>query len=368
MKKWIFPFLILLCFTRAEAEEPSVSAKSAIVFEYATGKIVFSKNPYEELPMASTTKIMTALVALERGNLTDLVTISPHAANVEGSSMYLRAGEKISLEDLLYGLMLSSGNDAAVAIAEHIGGSEEEFSKLMTDRAKELGCTHTQFKNPNGLPNDAHYTTAFELARITGKALEHPKFREIAGTKSKQIGNRQLTNHNKLLSMYEGTFGVKTGFTKASGRTLVSAVNRNGIELIGVTLHAPDDWDDHMKMFDYAFANMERRILAEKNAIVKTVSVENGEDAMAEVYMGGDFALSVLKTEKTSFSVNLPAKLSAPLPAESEVGVVTFYLEDVKMGEVPLVIHEEIPEKSKPFFFRYLFFVFQKWNDFYKMF
>ena len=276
MKKWIFPFLFLLCFTRVEAEEPSVSAKSAVVFEYATGKIIFSKNPHEALPMASTTKIMTALVALERGNLDELVTISPHAANIEGSSMYLRAGENISLEHLLYGLMLSSGNDAAVAIAEHIGRNEEAFSKLMTDRAKELGCVRTQFKNPNGLPNQEHYTTAFELARITGKALEYPKFREIVATKSKQIGERHLTNHNKLLSIYDGAFGVKTGFTKASGRTLVSAANRNGIELIGVTLNAPDDWDDHVKMFDYAFENMERRVLAEKDIMMQTTQPRTG--------------------------------------------------------------------------------------------
>ncbi len=361
MKKYIVILCVIFLSMPVRAEEPSVSAKSAVVLEYATGKIVYAKNENEKLPMASTTKIMTALIALERGNLSDIVTIGPKASGVEGSSMYLKTGEQLTLEELLYGLMLSSGNDAAVAIAEHIAGSEEAFAKMMTERAVELGCTNTAFQNANGLPDDAHYTTAFELARITGKALENAKFREIAASKSARVGMRQLTNHNKLLSMYEGAIGVKTGFTKASGRTLVSAAVRDGVELIAVTLSAPDDWDDHMKMLDYGFANMERRHLATGNAIAGTVVVEDGIKAEAQVCFAGDFALSVRKQEKTEILYILPPSIAAPVQKGEEIGKAEFLLEGIKMGEVGLVIGETVDAVAIPSLFDYMHTIFIKW-------
>jgi len=361
MKKHIILLCVLLLSMPVRAEEPSVSAKSAVVLEYATGKTVYAKNENEKLPMASTTKIMTALLALERGNLSDIITIGPKAAGVEGSSMYLKAGEQLSLEELLYGLMLSSGNDAAVAIAEHIAGSEEAFAKMMTDRAVALGCTNTSFQNANGLPNDNHYTTALELARITGKALENPKFREIAASKSARVGMRQLTNHNKLLSMYEGAIGVKTGFTKASGRTLVSAAVRDGVELIAVTLSAPDDWDDHMKMLDYGFANMERRHLATGNAIAGAVTVADGTKTDVQVCFAGDFSISVCKSEKTEIQYILPQSVAAPIHKGAEVGKAEFYLEGIKMGEVGLISGETVDALAQPTLFDYFYIVIIKW-------
>lgn len=243
--------------------EPSVSAQAAVMTEVSSGKILYSKNADKVLPMASTTKIMTALVAVEAAGdrLDEVVEISDSAAGVEGSSMYLEKGEKMTLRELLYGLMLSSGNDAAVAIAENIGGSVEGFVDMMNQKAAEMGLTSTHFVNPNGLPDESHYSSANDMAKMTCHAMKNPDFAEIVGTKSYNISGegksypRTLSNHNKLLRMYEGCIGVKTGFTKAAGRCLVSCAERDGLMLVCVTLNAPDDWNDHTLMFNYGFEN-----------------------------------------------------------------------------------------------------------------
>ncbi|MBQ7033902.1 MAG: D-alanyl-D-alanine carboxypeptidase [Clostridia bacterium] len=362
MKHWILLLIIFLLVLPVQAEElPEISAKSAVVLEYATGAVPYAKNAESRLPMASTTKIMTALVALESGNPSDTVTIGPNAVGVEGSSMYLKAGEQMTLEELLYGLMLSSGNDAAVAIAEHIAGSEAAFAERMTARAQELGCINTQFKNANGLPDDEHYTTALELARITGKALEHEKFREIVSTKSKRIGTRTLSNHNKMLSLYEGAVGVKTGYTKAAGRTLVSAAERDGITLIAVTLNAPDDWDDHTKMLDYSFSGMERRVITRKNTYAGIVPVEGGTMEVVHICFGADFSLSVVKTAETEIKMKLPPSVQAPVAAGQEVGSGEVLVNGVKMGEVPLLTAAVVEQETAPAFRDYLYMVFVRW-------
>ncbi len=366
MKFLILYIILSLLPVSVCAAEVDVSAKSAICFEYTTGKTVYAKNEKERLPMASTTKIMTALIALECGNLDDMVTISKRAACTEGSSMYLKAGEKVPLETLLYGLMLSSGNDAAVAIAEHIGESIENFSAMMTQKARELGCVDTQFKNPNGLPDDNHYTTAFDLARITGKALENQKFREIVASKYANVGGKNLTNHNKLLSLYEGAIGVKTGFTRASGRTLVSAAQRDGVELICVTLNAPDDWDDHIKMLDFGFSEMERRVICTKGEIARLrVPVESGEREHVNIVFGGDISLSVLKQDKTSVNLMIPESISAPVSVDEPVGIAEIYLENVKMGEIALLAQENIGKTTPPGFLRVFLSVLEKWSQFF---
>ena len=201
------------------AEPPQVTARAAVVLDQATGRILFSKNAYEQLPMASTTKIMTAVLAIESGRLSETVTVSEQAALVEGSSVELEAGEEKTLEELLYGLILRSGNDAAVAIAEFLAGSVEEFAERMTERAHQLGAVHTKFMNPHGLDHEEHYTTAYDLALIAAHAMTLPKFREVAATAEKKISwpgrpyDRILRNQNKLLTMYEGAEGIKTGWT-----------------------------------------------------------------------------------------------------------------------------------------------------------
>ncbi len=255
---------IVLCFfmnvTAVSALD--ISAEYACVIECVTGKVLYSKNSDAEAPMASTTKIMTAIAAIENSNLDDALTISRNAAYQEGSSAYFRIGDEVRMEDVLYGLMLNSGNDAAVAIAEHIGGDVDSFCALMNETARGIGALNTNFVNPNGLYDDEHYTTAHDLAKITAYAMKNDTFRKIVSSKTKQITvlntNVKMTfqNHNKLLSMYEGANGVKTGFTKKAGRCLVSSAVRDGIELVAVTLNAPNDWNDHKYLLDKCFSEV----------------------------------------------------------------------------------------------------------------
>jgi D-alanyl-D-alanine carboxypeptidase/D-alanyl-D-alanine carboxypeptidase (penicillin-binding protein 5/6) len=243
---------------------------------------------------------MTALVAIENCDVKTMVEVSPCAVGVEGSSIYLYEGEKLTLEDLLYAMLLESANDAAAAIAIAVGGSIEGFADLMNEKAAELGLENTHFTNPHGLDNDEHYTTARELAVIAGEALRNEVFREIVSTYKKDIplneteGVRLLINHNKLLKSYEGSVGVKTGYTKKSGRCLVSAAERDGLFLICVTLNAPDDWQDHSTILDYGFSLYESRILC-----------LDGEYQHVMPIVGGDQDYVVL-TNKGDVKVTLP--------------------------------------------------------------
>ncbi len=242
------------------AAPPSVSAKGAVLMEVESGTVIFGKNENAQMPMASTTKIMTALVALERMPPDALVTVTEASVGVEGSSIYLTVGETLSMEDLLYALLLESANDAAETIAVAVAGNVPAFAALMNEKASELGLTDTHFINPHGLDAEGHYTTAKELACLTRAALENEHFRRICSTRRRIIplrgkeGVRLLLNHNKLLASYDGCIGVKTGFTKKTGRCLVSAAERDGVSLIAVTLGAPDDWRDHTAMLDYGFS------------------------------------------------------------------------------------------------------------------
>ena len=250
----------------AIAATPTTSCECSCLYLPQNNTILYDKNANRRHPMASTTKIMTALVALENSAPSDEVIVSPMAVGIEGSSIYLTAGEHQTMEALLYALLLESANDAAAAIAIHLGGSIEGFANMMNKKAAELGLCDTHFTNPHGLADDEHYTTAAELARMTACAMENPHFREIVATRRKTItvnngeGVRALSNHNKLLRAYPDCIGVKTGFTKKSGRCLVSAAERDGMLLIAVTLDAPDDWRDHTAMLDFGFSLYEGRI------------------------------------------------------------------------------------------------------------
>ena len=238
----------------------NVSAHSAVLIDAGNGEILFGKNENEQRSMASTTKIMTSLLAIEHGKPDDIVTITDEMVRVEGTSMGLKAGDKVTIEGLVYGMLLSSGNDAANAVAIAIAGDAESFAELMNKRAKEIGANNTNFVTPSGLDDEQHYSTAYDMALIAMEAMKNETFASIACQKTAKVkfGNppveHTLSNHNRLLSMYEGTIGIKTGFTKKSGRCLVSCAQRNGIRLIAVTLNAPDDWNDHMAMYDYGFS------------------------------------------------------------------------------------------------------------------
>lgn len=238
------------CMTAA-AEAVEVSAAAAVLMDADSGRLLYEKNGEKRMLIASTTKLMTALVALEQGGLQQEITVTGgHMA--EGSSMYLRPGEKLTLETLLYGLLLSSGNDAALAVTECMGGAVP-FVARMNEKAAELGMENTHFANPNGLDDEAHYSTAEDMAKLAAAAMDDPVLRRVASTRTARIGGRTLTNHNKLLSRVEGCVGLKTGYTRAAGRTLVSCAERDGVRLVAVTLQDGDDWNDHASLYEQGF-------------------------------------------------------------------------------------------------------------------
>ena len=238
------------CLT-AVTEAVEVSAAAAVLMDADSGRLLYEKNGEKRMLIASITKLMTALVALEQGGLQQEITVTGgHMA--EGSSMYLRPGEKLTLETLLYGLLLSSGNDAALAVTECMGGAVP-FVARMNEKAAELGMENTHFANPNGLDDEAHYSTAEDMAKLAAAAMDDPVLRRVASTRTARIGGRTLTNHNKLLSRVEGCVGLKTGYTKAAGRTLVSCAERDGVRLVAVTLQDGDDWNDHASLYEQGF-------------------------------------------------------------------------------------------------------------------
>ena len=241
---------LMSCMTAA-AEAVEVSAAAAVLMDADSGRLLYEKNGEKRMLIASTTKLMTALVALEQGGLQQEITVTGgHMA--EGSSMYLRPGEKLTLETLLYGLLLCSGNDAALAVTECMGGAVP-FVARMNEKAAELGMENTHFANPNGLDDEAHYSTAEDMAKLAAAAMDDPVLRRVASTRTARIGGRTLTNHNKLLSRVEGCVGLKTGYTRAAGRTLVSCAERDGVRLVAVTLQDGDDWNDHASLYEQGF-------------------------------------------------------------------------------------------------------------------
>lgn len=264
MLRALLRLCLLLCMLPAVAEAVEVSATAAVLLDADTGQVLYEKNGDEQMLIASTTKIMTALVVLEQAGLDDTVTVTrDHMA--EGSSMYLKPGETVRVEELLYGLLLCSGNDAALALTACAGGPEH-FVALMNEKAAALGMTRTSFANPNGLDAEGHYSTARDMAVLAAAAMEEPTFRRICSSRSVTIGQRTMENHNRLLRQVEGCIGLKTGYTKAAGRTLVSCAERCGCRLIAVTLRDSDDWADHAALYKYGFCLTAPRMTAQQVA------------------------------------------------------------------------------------------------------
>ncbi len=326
-----------------------ISAQSAVLIEASTGRIIYSQNANKQLPMASTTKIMTALVALEKMPLDTVIKISADAVGIEGSSIYLYEGERLTLEELLYALMLESANDAAVAIAIAVAGSVDEFAALMNQKAEALGLKSTHFANPHGLDADDHYTTSYELAIITAAALENDVFREIVSTKKKTIpmrngeGTRVLVNHNKLLRSYDGAIGVKTGFTKKSGRCLVSAAERDGLRLIAVTIGAPDDWHDHSLMLDYGFATYKSFTLCADGEFEAPLWLVGGASEYAIVKNSGELNCILPQNHgEIRYVIELPRFEFAPVEQGDVVGRLVYLLnsgtDSILLGTLPLVV------------------------------
>ncbi len=349
-KKLTALFLAVLSFATlfyTKVGALDVSARSAILIEAETGQILFEKDAYTRRPMASTTKIMTALVAIESGDISREITVDALAAGVEGSSIYLKAGDKITLEALIWALMLESANDAAAAIAIGVAGSIEAFADMMNEKARSLGLSDTNFTNPHGLSDDNHYTTAYDLARLSAAAMQNETFRRIVSTDKYRITYadtaRSLHNHNKMLHIYDGAVGVKTGFTKASGRCLVSAAERDGMTLIAVTLGAPDDWADHTSMLDLGFSSIERVSLIEPRESVfisPCIGSEKGEvtiknrDGLSLILPTGD--------KNITRKIILPRYFWAPVNEGDIVGKIEFYSGNNKLGEVALYAEESV--------------------------
>ncbi len=325
------------------AEDPDPSALAAILMDRRTGRVLWAKNSHQQLAIASTTKIMTAILALEYGREDDLVVVSKAAADTEGSSIWLEAGEEKTLRELIYGLLLRSGNDAAVAIAEHLAGSVDNFCVLMNSKARELGALNTCFANPHGLPHDHHYSTAYDLAIISAYALHNDRFREIIATPEYTISwpghpwDRALGNQNRLLEIYPGGDGIKTGWTKKAGRCFVGSATREGWQLIVVVLNAPEMWEDAVELLDYGFNTFTCEKVLYQGQVVLSAPVLKGQSA-ADVAVSRDFYFPLLPGERSQirFHFILNQKIKAPLSAGSKVGEVEIYLQDQLIGKVDL--------------------------------
>lgn len=336
------------------ASAPVVGAQSAVLMEADSLHILISHNGSQRLPMASTTKIMTALVAIEHTKKLDReVKVSEEAAGIEGSSIYLSAGEKLTMEQLLYALMLESANDAAAAIACEVAGSVEEFAVLMNEKAEELELTNTHFTNPHGLDNEDHYTTAEDLAKIACAALQNETFKKIVSTYKNKIplnggeGTRVLVNHNRLLQSYEGAIGVKTGFTKRSGRCLVSAAQRDGVTLVAVTLNDPDDWKDHKEMLDYGFSAYQSYTLAEEGSLTFSIPCTGGQKEYITISNKDALSVSLPKSGGT-ITTKLEAKpfLYAPIKKGDLIGYTIFLRDGKEIGRVAMYADMACPTEK----------------------
>lgn len=324
----IFPCRILAVET---------SAASAILMDADSGRVLYERNADRKMLIASTTKILTALVAIEEGDLHDSVKVSREAAYTEGSAMYLTEGETLTLETLLYGVLLCSGNDAAVAVAQHVGGSVKGFVALMNEKARELGMEHSSFANPNGLDDEQHYSTARDMAKLARAALENETLMRIASTRSVTIGGRTMTNHNKLLHYVDGCLGLKTGYTKAAGRTLVSCAEKNGQRLIAVTLQDGNDWADHQALYEYGFSAYPARTCAARGQALTQAPVSGGVSPTVPLIAGAGFCYPAAETEQLTTRICLDEPLRAPVSAGKTVGAAVFCLNGTEIGRVPLV-------------------------------
>ncbi|MBP3691155.1 MAG: D-alanyl-D-alanine carboxypeptidase [Schwartzia sp.] len=333
-----------------------VTARSAVVMEALTGEVLYQRMMDERRYPASTTKIMSLITALEsnKGSLDDAVKISGTAADMEGSTMWLERGERYRLEDLLYGMMLVSGNDAATAVAEHVAGSVPAFAKRMTEKAHEIGATHTRFVNSCGLHDPLHYTTAHDLALITAYGYKNSTFRKIVSTKEWRVPlmkppfSRELENENMLLWIYPGANGVKTGYTDASGRCVVTAAERDGVQLIAVVLDGAYMWNDSIAMLDYGFRHIESRELVKKGEKLATVVVAGGEEQTVALVAEKELRLPVPKGDASAYrrEIKAPRSLEAPVRRGEKVGEAVYYYKGQKVASVPLKAESHVGREN----------------------
>lgn len=374
MKKKIIAFVsacaisLLLCINASAQVE--VSAQSAVLMCANNGKVLFNKNATKQLSMASTTKIMTALLALEAAMPETEITVTHEMVAVEGTSMGLVEGDSVSLRELVYGMLLQSGNDAANTVAHVVGGSPEGFAEMMNKRAAQIGMVNTNFVTASGLDHENHYSTAYDMALLACESIRNPEFAAICSLKNARLtyGNppyeRTLTNHNRLLWRYEDTVGIKTGFTKKSGRCLVSAAERNGILLVAVTLNAPNDWDDHISMFEYGFSQCEGVTVKIDAGELK---VAGGEESSVPLKLA--YEPVWIKGEKCEFRLLVRPFEYAPVSEGKVVGKALLLSDGKVIEEVTVItcgsvdVKHASPEAEEKGFFSDLF---QKFKDFFR--
>lgn len=347
----IITFLILFHIPVSANTKINVSSQYAVLMEQSSGRVLFEKGAHEKRRIASITKIMTAVLAIESGKLNEMVKVSKNATRAEGSSLYLKENEEVKLEDLVYGLMLRSGNDAAVAIAEYIGGSVEGFAFLMNQKADEIGMLHSHFTNPHGLDDsNDHYSTAYDMAILTRYAMMNDTYKLIAGTEVHRAPNpteswdRVWRNKNRLLTeLYDYSTGGKTGFTKLAKRTLVSTATKDGMDLIAVTLNGPDDWNDHINMFETAFETYEMVQVVEKGFISGIQSDKYKNKAVVK----HDFQYPVLETEKDEFELEYKLKqFKSERNIPEVIGELIITFDDQPIKTIPIYYTNEKEETS----------------------
>ena len=325
----------------------AISARKACVLDAVSGRFLLEKDADSQSLIASTTKIMTALVVCEQCNVLDRMRIPKEAVGIEGSSMYLQEGEVLTIQELLYGLMLRSGNDAAVALAIYCGGTVEGFAELMNDKARNLGLRNTHFVNPNGLDAPGHYSTARDLAVLAAYAMENPVFRQTVSTKNIKAGDRYLTNHNKLLWRVEGADGVKTGFTKAAGRILVSSAARDGRRILVSTIDDSNDWNDHETLLDEGFSRYRVERAVSAGDLLGTLAVLGGEAGRVEVLAAEDFSFALAPEEKTHTMLPGPGFVYAPVAEGEDAGYGYVLMKGKAIGKVPAVYGRTIEQEQE---------------------
>ncbi len=338
--------VILVAVLLLPCNVQAISAQKAILVDGETGRVLYEKNAHSRSLVASTTKIMTALVVCEQCNVLDRMRVPKEAVGIEGSSMYLKEGEVLTVQELLYGLMLHSGNDAAVALAIYCGGTVEGFVQLMNDKAHRLGLKNTHFENPNGLDSPGHYSTAADLATLTAYAMKNPLFAQTVSTKNVRIGNRSLQNHNKLLWRVDGADGVKTGYTIAAGRILVSSAQRNGRRLICVTINDGNDWVDHKTLLEDGFSKYQVQTVVTEGQVLGIRYLLGCQADTVPVVAQESFSFPLAKEETPQVVLSNMGFVYGPVVAGGDGGCAYILLDGKVVGKVP-VIYEKTVELQK---------------------
>ena len=332
---------------------PQMTASSAIVIEAKTGHVLYERDAEKRMYPASTTKMMTLITALESNNLDEIVTVSERASGADGSTLWLEIGEKIPLGELLSGMIMTSGNDAAIAIAEHVDGTMPDFAAHMTRRAQELGATGTNFVNANGMPDENHYTTAHDLAKMAayGYTLDH--FADIVSAKDGYYSwvhdpTHYLRSENQMLWLYEGGNGVKTGYTDAAGLCLVSAANRNGVQLIAVVLDSLYIWNDSIALLDYGFSKVENDAIVHANETAATLPIVSGRKKSMKVKTVDELIMPTFKDDETAYNLeyDLPSYLKAPIKKGDAVGRVHVLCDGKEVAQTAVVATADVEQKS----------------------